>query len=318
MDGIGLSWLEEEQSNDMKVLVLYSGNTESPFITEQVDDIQKLGVQTQYYRIVGNGIIGYLKSLKGLKKIISDFSPDIVHAHFGLSGVLANLQGKAPVVTTYHGCDINKFSLRLLSLPSLLLSRFNIFVSQSQYGKVKYLIRNDFQVIPCGINLNSFYPMDKIEARKNLGLELDKKYILFSSAFDIPVKNAKLAIKAVNLLDDNYKLIELKSYSREEVNLLMNACDVGLLTSIREGSPMFVKELLATNTPVVSTDVGDVKEKISKVNASFIADNNPEDIAAKIVLSCNFKQSNGRDAISDLEGMLIAKRIVSIYEKVTS
>jgi hypothetical protein len=38
--------------------------------------------------------------------MILSFQPDLIHAHFGLSGLFANLQFLKPVVTTFHGSDV--------------------------------------------------------------------------------------------------------------------------------------------------------------------------------------------------------------------
>lgn len=300
----------------MKILIVCSGNTESPFILDQAESLKKNGIITDYYYIIGKGIQGYLKNFGRLKNKVSQFQPDLIHAHFGLSGLLSNFQREVSVVTTYHGCDINKFSLRILSLFSIILSSFNIFVSFNQYNKVRKITKKKYIIAPCGINRDDFYPVDKIQARKQMNLELDKKYILFSSSFSIPVKNYKLASEAVALLDDDVELIELNGYTRKEVNLLMNACDVGLLTSVREGSPMFVKELLATNTPIVSTDVGDVKDRINGVSGCYIAESNSHDIAKKLLTALAYGKTNGFEKVNEFDNDAIAQKIIRIYNSI--
>ena len=240
----------------------------SPFVSEQADALTDAGMQVDIFTIIGKGLIGYLRNFKRLKKTIREFKPDVVHAHYGLTGLLANLQRKAPVVTTFHGCDINRLSLRLFSYIPLLFSKFNIFVSAAQVIKVKS-VAGKHAVIPCGVDLNVFKPTSKVDARLQLGWETDKKYVLFSSNFDHPEKNAQLAKDALSLMPD-ITLVELKGFSREEVVLAMNAADVGLLTSFREGSPMFIKEMMACRRPVVSTNVGDVEEQLSGLKGCFI------------------------------------------------
>ena len=118
----------------MKILVVASNNRNSfaPFVMEQVESLRSIGCVVELFGIVGKGVKGYLSSLPELKQKINEFNPDVIHAHFGLCGLLANLQRIVPVVTTYHGCDINNIKLRPLSLPSLILSKYNIFVSKNQ------------------------------------------------------------------------------------------------------------------------------------------------------------------------------------------
>ena len=121
----------------MKVLIVASYNKNSfvPFVKEQAEALQEVGCIVDFYGVVGKGVKGYLSALPALKQKISDYKPDVIHAHFGLCGLLANLQRNVPVVTTYHGCDINDIKLRPLSFPSLLLSKYNLFVSKNQKNK---------------------------------------------------------------------------------------------------------------------------------------------------------------------------------------
>ena len=105
----------------MKVLVVArcKDGRYAPFITEQVKALEGLGVECRFFPVNKSGIGGYLMHLRGLKRAISAFSPDLVHAHYGLSGLLANLQRQVPVVTTYHGSDINDRKVRFLSRRSI-------------------------------------------------------------------------------------------------------------------------------------------------------------------------------------------------------
>ena len=86
----------------MKILILCSKNSGriAPFITDQVEALQKAGVVCEYFTVEGKGVKGYLRNFIPMMRKIREFQPDIIHAHYGLSGLLANLQRKVPVVTT--------------------------------------------------------------------------------------------------------------------------------------------------------------------------------------------------------------------------
>ena len=90
------------------------------------------------------------------------------------------------------------------------------------------------------------------------GLKREEIYGLFSSNFSNKVKNYQLAKKALKHLNKKIHLIELVGYNRDEVNILLNAVDFLLMTSISEGSPQIIKEAMACNCPIITTDVGDV------------------------------------------------------------
>ncbi len=301
----------------MKILVVCSKNSGriSPFVSDQVNALVHEGIICEYHTIEEKGWRGYLKSRKIFIRKINSFKPDLIHAHFGLSGFLANLQFKIPVVTTFHGCDINKLSLRLLSYYPLLLSKFCIFVSASQVAKVS-LFKYKSQVVPCGIDFGTFYPIDKKLTRNKLNWDQNKKLVLFSSKFDRPEKNATLAFEAMKLLPAEYELVELYGYSREEVNLVMNAVDVGLLTSIREGSPMFFKELMACGKPIVTTNVGDAVEQLSDTIGSSIVAYEAIAISEAIKQAIEIqKVTYSPEKLKAVDNKFIASKLISIYKK---
>jgi glycosyltransferase involved in cell wall biosynthesis len=141
-----------------------------------------------------------------------------------------------------------------------------------------------------------------------MGLTPDEKFVLFSGSFKNSVKNYPLAKAAIHHLNDrvvlssSIKLVELKGYSPEQVCLLLNACDIALLTSLSEGSPNFIKEAMACNRPIVSTDVGDVRDLVEGIPGCFISESNPKDVADKIKQALEFENSIGaRERIIDRE-----------------
>lgn len=286
----------------------------APFIWEQAQALSEQGITFRFFLVKGRGVRGYLKEISELKKVIKAFKPDIVHAHFGLCGLLANLQRKVPVVTTYHGSDINNPKTRRLSKIAIMLSAHNIFVSKRLVDIAKP--KKKYSVIPCGINLDDYPVLDRVEARRMLNLDLEIKYALFAGAFDNPVKNPQLAKEAVQLLR-GVELLKLKGYTRRQVAHLMNAVDCFLMTSHTEGSPQVIKEAMACGCPIVSVDVGDVRCIIGKTEGCFIADNSAEDIAEKIKMALKFEgRTDGRDKIEQLglTNAHIAKTIIDIYQ----
>jgi len=298
----------------MKILIVCSGNKKfiAPFIKEQGDSLIKNGLEVEYFLISGKGFKGYLKNYFPYLSKLRSFKPDIVHAHYGLSGLFANLQRKVPVVTTFHGSDINLASVLKFSRIAYKLSQKNILVSQRNLA-ISGFDKNKADVLPCGVDTEIFFPMDKNEARKKIGLSLDGKYALFSSSFANSVKNYPLAKQAIDIVN-SVELIELRGYKREEVALLMNACDLVLMTSHTEGSPQFIKEALACNCPIVSVDVGDVQELIGTASLSYVVESNPSSLAEKIkyILAKN-ERSNGCELIGNYEINVIAKKLNDIY-----
>ena len=304
----------------MRILIVYSRNSGkiAPFIQEQGDALSKLGVEVAYFPIEGKGLCGYLKNRKQLLSMINVFLPDLIHAHYGLSGLLANLQRKIPVITTYHGSDIDNIKIFPLSRLNMILAAHNIFVSKKNRHK-SHQTRNQ-SLIPCGVDINLFQPISKVEARQLLNLNADKKYILFAGAFANSVKNPNLAKSAISFFQD-VELIELKGYSRHEVALLLNAVDLLLLTSFSEGSPQIIKEAMACNCPIVSVPVGDVEDVASGINGCYISSYQLTDIVAEIKQALTFGgRTQGRNRIIEmgLDSDSISAKILNVYNKVLS
>lgn len=305
----------------MRVLVVASFNRGrfAPFIVEQAAALQKQGCEIEWLGLQGKGLKGYLKNHPSLKQSIKAFHPDIIHAHYGLSGLLANLQRIVPVVTTYHGSDINDKKALPWSKIAMCLSAWNIFVSKKTLEIAQP--KKKHALLPCGVDLTDLQLTERQEARRQMHLEADKKYILFAGAFDNAVKNAPLAQEAVAQLDDpKVELLELKGYSRDEVTLLMCAADVFLMTSISEGSPQVIKEAMACGCPIVSVDVGDVSERIEGVKGCFVSSSrNPQELAGLLREAMGFKgKTMGRNKIikDGLGNKTVAKQLMGIYDKV--
>ena len=304
----------------MKVLIVanYNSGSFSPFISEQVESLRRVGVEIDFFGVKGKGIVGYLSNLGLLKKKIDSFHPDLIHAHYGLSGLLANLQRKVPVVTTYHGSDIHSGGMiLLLSKIAIRLSAYDIFVSKWLQKRSGYHGKKQC-VLPCGVDFNTFFPMERKDARKQLGWDVDGKYILFAGSFDNEVKNGSLAKAAVSQMEDVH-LVELQGYSREQVNVVMNAVNCLLMTSYREGSPQVVKEAMTCGTPVVSVDVGDVNYNMANVEGCFITSREVSDIVKSIEKALFFHgKTEGRKRIAELgfSNEQVSKRLLDIYDYV--
>ena len=299
----------------MRILIIASGNSPqlSPFVKEQAESLIKNGLYIDFFLIKGKGLFGYLKNYYLLIKKIKYKKYDLIHAHYGLSGLLATLQLSVPVVITFHGSDVNMKKNYIFSRIASRLSTANIFVHQDLSEKLK-IYRDPLNIIPCGFNNNLFFPIPKDKARKILKWEKKTHYIVFSSAFDNKIKNVQLAWSAISDIH-NCKLVELKGYGKEEINLILNASDLLLVTSLSETGPIIVKEALACNCPIISTNVGDVQKLIRNVQNCYISEYNPEDIKKKINLVFrNNIRTNGEQAIKNFNLENIAHKVIDVYK----
>lgn len=278
-------------------------------------ELRRNGVDVEVFFLQGKGFLAYLKALFKLQAFLKKNQYDIVHAHYGYSGLIAGLISKYPVIVTYHGTDITEKTSNVISFFSTLFAHWNIFVTQKLLDKTIRRPKGNFSIIPCGVDLDSFYPIEKTIATKNLKWTEERTRILFSSSFSNEIKNSGLARKSLEKIKGyQFDFIEIKDKTRQEVAWMLNACDLLLLTSYSEGSPQIIKEAMACNCPIVATNVGDIEEVILGTKNSFVTDFDLDEIASKISLILDRKErSDGFLNIAKYNNKGIAGQIVKVY-----
>ena len=318
----------------IKILAVIPGSDNPAsmiFAKDQVASINKQGVESKIFFLQSRLSPGQLlKSIGLFRREIKEFKPDIIHAYYGtVTSFFSAISTRKPLVITFQGSDINKTPSdgfvrdlfgRILSNLSVLRASSVICVSPKLKNQIWWQ-RNKVHVIPNGINIDLFAPMGKEEVRKSLEWNQEEKVILFN-ANNPKIKRldlAELVITEINKNIPNARLHVLKgSTPPRDIALYLNACDCLLLCSDSEGSPMIIKEALACNTPIVSVDVGDVKERISGLKGTFIADKTPVSLAETIIKILLYEERTlGRQKLVDdgLSEVDVAKSIVSIYKK---
>lgn len=285
----------------------------------------------EYFLVKGN----YVKAVGALKAKIREWKPDIVHAHYGLSAITAELQGLVPVVTTFHNGETLNPVVNFASSLMSLRAKHVIYVAQ-HIRDLSYFKAKNYSIIPCGVPMEQMTIIPKDEARKQLEWDAKKKYILFGGAFDNERKNYKLLAEAVECLKNegmnDIECIEMKGLSRKDCVLRMNACDLFALPSHSEGSPQALKEAMACNCPCLATDIADVRELFGEESGHWILRNprktherwdgdekSLEEMVELLKEALAFEgRTHGRERILALElsNEQVAKRIIKIYENI--
>jgi len=180
-----------------------------------------------------------------------------------VTGLAALFRSGTPLVITLHGSDV------LLGRIEPMISRFVCrFADATIAVSKKIAAKIPGEIVPCGVDLRTFEPKRRIEARDRLGLSLEKHYVLFPFRPSRPVKRFDVASAAVSRLAADGLDVELLTVSKvpnTEMPWYYSAADAMILCSDSEGSPTAVKEALACNLPVVTTDVGDVAEIVDGI-----------------------------------------------------
>ena len=301
------------------------------FVKEQIDSVRSQGVSCDVTFINGKQTrVNYFKSLSPITKAACSNKYDLIHAHYGLSGLPSRLQWRLPLIVSFCGDDLlgspktdgsstkRSLAIRQLSRWVGRLSECVIVKSTEMKDHLPYGCKT--YVVPNGVDLELFTPVEQTQARRTLGLNLDKKYLLFAANPEVTVKRfelAKAVFDQVKLIIPDCTLLTVHGKTRHEFNLYLNAADCLLLTSHHEGSPNVIKEAMACNLPIVSVNVGDVEDIISNTHLCYATRNNPLEMSQRVleVLGTGGR-SNGRDQIRHLDIGNVAKRIIAIYEEV--
>lgn len=293
-----------------------------PFVYEQGEALRRQGLDVDYFLIEGDGFMSYFKNVAPLKRKIREFNPDLLHAHYGLSGLTAVLQREVPVLTTFHNGETLGFKQNFISSIASLYNKHTIYVAQHVYDKALFKRKTNYTIMPCGVTLEDLPKLDFHKTREKLGFMPDKKYILFGGAFSNLRKNYPLLKSALSLIDDiNIEIIEMKGLTRAQTTELMCACDLFALPTKSEGSPQALKEAMACGCPIVATDVADIKYLLGDMDGHFICTFEPEDVANNIRKALMFEgRTKGRDRIIELglTNEQIAGRLINLYKSILS
>ena len=319
----------------MKVLFVCSGNSKEfeiiPFIKEQGESLKSEGIHVDYYPVKGKGLMGYIKAGFRLRKHLKQKNYNLIHAHFTYSGwtALIGASGKMPVVLSLMGTDANGeykgknkivLSSRVSSFLTWLIQPFvKAIISKSDNIEESVYQKEKSFIIPNGVNMQKFQPL-LLQQNTYTFQTNGKKKALFLGSKTKSGKNFPLAEAAVQQLE-NVELVCPFPVNHSDVPKYLNEADVLVFPSFMEGSPNVIKEAMACNCPIVSTDVGDVKWVFGETKGCYIASFDPKDFATKIKQAIDSPpvngRTNGRQRIIELglDQETVAKRIKAVYQK---
>jgi glycosyltransferase involved in cell wall biosynthesis len=299
------------------------------FVRAQMESLRPLGVEYDVVFINGRASRwNYLHGVGEMRRRLRAARYDLIHAHFGLAGWVARCQVGVPVVVSFMGDDVlgqyrrdGRVSLwgQLFRVSSFLLARRVAAVIVKTRQMQSRLRLPSARVIPNGVDLELFRPMDRAEARRSLGLDREKQWVLFPYDPGIENKRFDLVQAAVSLAQRELPQLEILQISRaprERVPVYMNAADVLVLASHSEGSPNAVKEAMAVNLPVVTVKVGDAAELIAGTEGCHLVEREAGALAERIVEVCRRgERTRGRPRMERLSMASVARQVVEVYAR---
>jgi glycosyltransferase involved in cell wall biosynthesis len=300
------------------------------FVRTQAESLQRAGVDLDVLVLNGRWQKwSYMKGIFQIRRRIARSRVDLIHAHYSFAGVVARMQRKAPLVVTYHGDDLlgtighhgkkTNWSGMVVALGKILAQFADAAIVQSAEMASK-LERGNVYVLPHEIDLDVFQPTEREQAREALGLEADKKYLLFAANPKVAVKRFPLAKAVAEHLaeqDPSVELIVVSKETQQRLALYMSACDVLIFPSYQEGSPNIIKQAMACNLPIVATDVGDVRQIVGRTNGCYLCNPSVIEFARCIdEILTNRKRTNGREHVRHLDSSAVAAKLIDVYQQV--
>jgi D-inositol-3-phosphate glycosyltransferase len=293
---------------------------------------------------------------------------DLIHSHYWLSGlagkVIRRLWG-IPHIMAFHtlgavknatGIGEEEPELRINAEKELVEDCHHIIASTEQ-GKEELFSYYDaapgtISVVPCGVNLDLFRPIEKEIARSHIGFN-SESIILFVGRI-VPLKGIDNLLKAMTYLgrkrriklvviggdeDDQAEMQRLKNLSRslmihesviflgpvkqEMLPFLYSAADLCVVPSYYESFGLVVLESLACGTPVVATKVGGSESVIRHGETGYVVmDNDPGRLADMIALLLSTLKKNTeltdaiRASVTEYNWSNITEAIIEVYQSV--
>jgi glycosyltransferase involved in cell wall biosynthesis len=250
------------------------------FVRDQVAALRRLeGLDVELYEFApgpraltraGLALRGRLPASGAGARAPGERSFDVVHAHFGLTAWPALAVGARVHALTVHGTDLRHPRTRLVTRAALPLIDLLAAVSGSLVRELPGAkARARAQVLPCGVDVERFRPLQRAQARAELGLQAEGPYVLFPAD---PARPSKRYDRAQALAKETgVELLTLGGVEPDRVPLWINAANAVLVPSEREGFGLAVLEALACNVPVLATPVGVHAEALAAVSGTLCA-----------------------------------------------
>jgi glycosyltransferase involved in cell wall biosynthesis len=289
------------------------------FVRNQVAALRELGVDiVEHWSAPGSR--HYIPATRAIRKLLSEQSFDLVHAHYGLPGWCARLAGAKPLIVTFHGNDVRhpvtgRLSRRLVRKLDLVAPVSRALLGPEGNRPGLPLLPGHTAILPCGADLQRFRPIDRAEARAKLGLTPDGRYLLFPASPDRDVKRFDRAEAVAQLT--SAELLHGGTIEPEDLPLWMNAANAVLVPSENEGFGLVAVEALACDVPVLATPVGIAPTLLRSVDGCLVApfDANAWATVATAHLDKPDPRVSGRARAEWFSAELLAARVLVAYRE---
>jgi teichuronic acid biosynthesis glycosyltransferase TuaC len=289
------------------------------FVRDQVRALQRIeGLDVALHAFPPGGAGNYLRAARELRSRFAGRTFDIVHAHFGLTAWPALAVRARNRLVTLHGNDLHHPRSRLIT--TAVLGRMDLvgtptaaFAAEVPGGVARHTVA----LLPCGIDVGRFHPLDRAMARARLGLNPDGRYLLFP--YD-PARRVKRVDRARELAGDDAELLTLGSVDPEDVPLWVNAANAVVCPSEWETFGLACLEALACNVPVLARPTGGHPEALAGIDGTHCGewDLGVWRAALEPHLAADDPRVRGRERALEYSADALAERVATAWHWLAS
>lgn len=289
------------------------------WVRDQVEEIRGRGVAVEVFGFPP-GKRHYVPATRRLRRLLRRERFDLVHAHYGLAGWCARLAGARPLLVSFHGTDVRHGLVgplsRRLAWRADLVAAVSRALFASEDGRPGLPPVPGSAVLPCGPDLGRFGPLPRAEARRELGLDPEGRYLLFPADPARPEKRGGRAAEVAEAC--GAELLTGGSIEPDEMPLWVNAANAVLVTSDYEGFGLACLEALACDVPVLSTPVGIAPYALAGIDGTLCApfDLDAWSTAVRPLIGAPDPRIEGAARAASLSAARMAERTLVAYRDV--
>jgi len=289
----------------------YCADDEADYLDEVATDIPATRVQGLGRSV---SVLGDIKSFFALLRMIRRFQPDVIHTHTAKAGVLGRIAGllaypRAKRVHTFHGHLLHGYFSPLKTKLVILIERFLAAITTALIA-IGNQVKNDLLATGVGKpkqysvifpGLEELNIQSKTSAKNELGLEMDKTYMVFVGRLT-QIKRPDRLIEIARHLKDNHPRVELliagagEKFAeiqevanqeslpmiflgwRNDIGRILSASDIAILCSDNEGIPLTLIQASQAGLPIISTNVGSVHDIVIDGETGLLTETNTQSL----------------------------------------
>jgi len=340
-------------------VILVTGNCaddEADYLFEVAQDIPAIRIGSLGRSV---SLFGDVQSFFRMLKLIREFKPHIIHTHTAKAGVLGRVASliaypSAQRIHTYHGHLLHGYFAPWKTKLVIYIERLLASVSSALIA-IGNQVKDDLLSVKIGKlekysvifpGLDELVTQSKSSARNELGIEQDRTYIVFVGRLT-QIKRPDRLIEIARHLMKNYpkvelliagageKFLEIQELARQEslpiiflgwrndIGRILSASDIAILCSDNEGIPLTLIQASQAGLPIVSTNVGSVRDIVKNSETGILTEVNSNSLIFAIdeLLSdptkvAGFGQAGKEraEALFSLQGMINAHE--NLYSQV--